>query len=266
MQKKLCYQSEHLYYEQHGQGKPIILIHGFGEDASIWESTTKLLSQHATVYTIHLPGTGLNITSNPQLATINDCAQILAGLYKAENLETALIVGHSMGGYIALAFAKNNAEQVTALGLVHSSVFADDDAKKEARAKNMVFIANNGTEAFIKQSTPNLFAPTFVDEHKLWLQNYIQSLYYMAPQVLINYTESMKNRADSADWIKETAIPILYIIGDADKAIPFEKSMQQCHLPNISYIHILKNVGHMGMFEANKCFNQYINAFVLNQY
>lgn len=165
-----------------------------------------------------------------------------------------------MGGYITLAYADKYPETLNGFGLFHSSAYADDEAKIATRKKAILFIEQNGTAAFFKTTIPNLFynQEKSTDDKKILIEKGNS----FAPEVLIQQYNAMITRRDTTSILKTFKHPILFIMGEHDKAIPFEHSLQQSHLPQIAYIHILRNTGHMGMKEEPDLVNNFMEEFL----
>ncbi len=164
------------------------------------------------------------------------------------------MIGHSMGGYITIAFAEKYPELLNGFGFFHSSAFTDDEEKKQIRLKAIEFIKKNGAEAFLKTSIPGLFTDEFIKNYSYRVENLIETAKQFSPEALVQYYYAMINRPDRTDVLKSVNKPVLFIIGEKDKAIPLQASLKQCHLPAISHITILKNSAHMGMLEEKeKC-------------
>lgn len=246
-----------MHYTSTGNGQPIVLIHGFGEDSRIWENQLASLQQIARVIIPELPGTG---RTNPEPAvSMESLADGIAALLRAEKIDKAIIIGHSMGGYITLAFAEKYPEMLTAFGLVHSTAYADTEQKKEARAKSMEFIRQHGTAIFLESTTPNLFTAKnrpFIDKTIHYIAT---SNSYILPDTLISFLDAMIQRKDKTLILSQSRVPVLFVVGKDDQAVPFANTMQQVYLPQLSYIHILRQSGHMGMLEeTEKCTNAII--------
>ena len=171
------------------------------------------------------------------------------------------MVGHSMGGYITLAFAKKYSEMLTSAGLVHSSAFADSKEKKANRMKSIEFVKKNGAGEFLKAVIFDLFSETWSTAHPEMVERQIQKSKHFSDEAIIAYYQAIVNRPDRTTVLKNFSKPILFIIGEQDKAVPFEQSMQQCYLPDISYVHILRNTAHMGMFEEADKLNDALLQF-----
>ena len=162
--KYFLFQKKKIQYEVYGKGKPIILLHGFGEDSKVWEQQISFLQNHFKLIIPDIPGSGQS-ECIPN-ANIETYAHVIQALCDIENKnEPVSLIGHSMGGYIALAFAEKFPQYLSAFGLFHSSAFADTEEKKETRRKAIDFIKNNGVHAFLKTSTPNLFTQQYQEQH-----------------------------------------------------------------------------------------------------
>lgn len=248
-------------YTRSGQGSnAVVLIHGFGEDSSIWNSLRSLLEPHYTLVIPDLPGTG-NSEPAEQLS-IEQMAVAIASVLEKEKLSKATILGHSMGGYIALAFAELFADKLSALGLIHSTAFADTETKLEARRKSIKFIEKHGAKAFLDSSTPNLFAEANRESMAHTITQQAASAHYISNEALIAFTKAMMARPDRTDILKTAEFPVLFILGREDQAVPFNDTMQQVYLPELSYIYILDKSGHMGMLEEPSLFQKAVQEFL----
>ena len=167
-----------------------------------------------------------------------------------------------MGGYITLAFAEKYPELLDAVGLFHSSAYADDEVKKETRKKGIEFISNNGALSFLKTSIPNLFSTKTKDENPGLVEELINMTKDFSPESLIQYYQAMIKRPDRTIVLKTFPKPLLFIAGKYDNAVPLKSSLEQCHLPGVTYFHILQNSGHMGMWEEKDATTRFLLGFL----
>jgi pimeloyl-ACP methyl ester carboxylesterase len=174
------------------------------------------------------------------------------------------LIGHSMGGYITLAFVEKYPEYLNAFGLFHSSAFADSDEKKSNRRKGIEFIEQHGAFEFLKTTMPNLFSPHSKTENPKLIEDFILGLSSFSPAALVSYYNAMMQRPDRTGVLKKARVPVLFIMGKYDNAVPLEDILQQCHLPEKSYIHILEKSGHMGMLEQPDKSNRVLEKFLLS--
>lgn len=250
MQHTLPYKNISLQYQVLGAGNAVVLLHGFGEDSRIWDGITAALAANYLLIIPNIPGSGGTELLSGEEVGMQDYAYVVHAILQKENIESCTLIGHSMGGYIALAFAEKYPEWLKAFGLFHSSAYADDAAKKETRKKTIEFIQANGTDAFLKTSTPGLFKDA--EASKAAVDDLLQKGKLFTPEALIQYYQAMIARPDRTDVLKNFAGPILFMLGEHDKAVPFEQGLKQSHLPAQAHIHILRNSAHMGMLEEQE--------------
>ncbi len=267
-QKTITYQSSKIFYRTIGKGRPVVLLHGFAEDGDIWKNQIEFLQDHFYLIIPDLPGSGKSELINDM--SIEGMAESIKALIDFElkflrqpaEAEGVCLVGHSMGGYITLAFAEKYPAMLTSLGLVHTSAFADSEEKKANRLKSIEFIKKNGAYEFLKATIADLFTETWSSNNKETVEQQIKKSKSFTDEAIIQYYQAMINRPDRTHVLKNFSKPILFIIGQYDKAVPFEQSMQQCYLPQQTHIHILRNSAHMGMLEEAEKVNEVLLQFI----
>ncbi|MBL0144831.1 MAG: alpha/beta hydrolase [Chitinophagaceae bacterium] len=260
MNNKFNYNSSIINYQVIGTGKPILLIHGFGEDATIWQNQIEHLKDKYQLIIPHLPGSGnSDLIDDMSIDGMAYCMkELLTFVIQKNPIEEVCVLGHSMGGYITLALAEKYPEMFSAFGLIHSSAFADNEEKKAARLKSIEFINQLGSYEFLKSTTPNLF----LNKQHPQINALVEQGEKFSPQALIAYYHAMITRPDRTKVLKTFTKPVLFVIGEHDMAIPFAQSMQQCHLPKQPHIHILRNSAHMGMWEEAAKVNTILSQFL----
>jgi pimeloyl-ACP methyl ester carboxylesterase len=278
MQKTFTFQHTAVAYEDIGPavGKgrhTVLLIHGFGEDGTVWKHQAALLQNHYRLIIPDLPGSGLSPllrvpltsvdatgaaplpeatpppgeTTGPSLETF---AELLYALLRHEKIEKCCMIGHSMGGYITLAFAERHPGFLSGWGLFHSTAFEDNTEKKQARRKGIAFIQHNGAQAFLKLSAPNLFTDSFKQAMPEEVAALIQRGSQFSEAALIQYYEAMLRRPDRRDVLRSSLVPVLLMIGKQDAAVPLKESLQLTSLAPMTFVYILEQAAHMGMWEA----------------
>ncbi len=279
-EKTFTYQSSKIFYRTIGSGKPVVLIHGFAEDGDIWKNQIEFLQDYFCLIIPDLPGSGKSELIDDM--SIEGMAEVIKEIINRELQKLPLlehpdhfgkeaegvgvcVAGHSMGGYITLAFAEKYPSMLTSLGLVHSSAFADSDEKKANRLKSIEFIKKNGAYEFLKATIADLFTETWSSNNKETVEQQIEKSRSFTDEAIIQYYLTMIARPDRTTVLKNFSKPILFIIGQHDKAVPFEQSMQQCYLPNQSHIHILRNSAHMGILEEANKINTNLEDFLTSQ-
>jgi pimeloyl-ACP methyl ester carboxylesterase len=265
-EKEFDYNGNKLFYRTKGEGPLVILLHGFGEDGTIWRNQYDIFSDHQLIVP-DLPGSGRSeMIEDMTMEGMADAVKAImthAGLAGKEEGWAALI-GHSMGGYITLAFAEKYPELLNRFGLFHSTAYADNEEKKETRRRGIEFINRNGGFEFLKTVILKLYAPASKDEHPEWVEQQLAAVRNVNGTSLVSYYQAMMQRQDRTDVLRNSKLPVLFIMGRHDTAVPLVDGLRLCHLPQLSYIHILENSGHTGMIEqadeAIKILKQFISA------
>jgi pimeloyl-ACP methyl ester carboxylesterase len=250
-----------LFCRDNGAGIPTLLLHGFGEDGSVWENQTGAISAASRLIVPDLPGSGRS-SALPAPTSLEAMAVVIKELLDRLNIERTILIGHSMGGYISLAFAALYPERLHAFGLFHSTAYPDSDEKKTTRRKAIEFIRANGAAPFIRQSTPNLFSARTREHRPELVETAIARYSGLAPESLIGYYEAMIARPDRTAVLREFSRPVFFILGEDDTVIPLQQGLEQCYLPSISHLHLVKGAGHMAMLEDPEISNQLLRDFI----
>lgn len=250
-----------IFCKRTGNGPSVLLIHGFGEDHRVWDGIAPELENQYSLIIPDLPGTG----NSPAILdmSIEGLAEALLPLLPSEPIA---VIGHSMGGYIALALLEKYPERLNSLGLFHSTSYADTEEKKAARRKSIEFIKQYGAFEFLKTSIPNLFSPLSKQKMSKEIDDFIGQQCNSLPETLVSYYEAMINRPDRRQLLKECRIPVLFLLGKYDVAVPFSDGLAQCHLPGISYLHILRRSGHMGMMEETETVKKNLKNYLFQRH
>ena len=262
MEKVFSFKGISICYSITGSGSTVIFLHGFGEDKSIFDNQIVYLKDHCCTIAIDLPGSGCSELFKDETPSIEDFADAVYALITAEKIEDCILLGHSMGGYITLAFADKYPQVLKAFGLIHSTAFADNEEKKQSRLKGIEAIKQYGAYPFIKNTLPNLFSTDFKKEHPTEIATLIDKVKQFTTEALVQYYQAMRNRSDRTAVLKNSKVPVLFIVGTEDVAAPLNDLLQQVHLPNIAHFHLLQGVGHMGMLEAPQQVNEHLLSFL----
>lgn len=232
-----------LAYERRGNGTPLVLLHGFPLDHHLWDEVVPLLSDTFELIIPDLRGFG-NSSTVDSFYAMEDFAADVAALLDQLEIQKAAIVGHSMGGYVALAFARLYPERVTGLGLVSSQALADAPDRKEGRYKSAAEVADKGIASVVAAMTPKFTSNERLQEFAK------QSMEKQQPAAYIGALKAMAERVDSTPLLSSFDFPVVIVHGDADSLIPIDRAREvkaaipQAHLTEVS------GAGHMPMVES----------------
>lgn len=267
----IIYQHSSVYYNTYGTGKIVVLLHGFGEDGKVWQQQVDFLQSHFHVIVPDIPGSGQSALIKD--ANIETYAEIIKLIIDAEvqkqpeqNKADIAIIGHSMGGYITLAFAEKWPDSLKGIGLFHSTAFSDSEEKKLIRRRAIDFIKTKGAFAFLKTSIPGLFTKLFAEKESEKINTLVEDGKKFSNESLVQYYEAMIERPDRTEILKKINIPVLFIIGEQDVAIPLQNSLQQCYLPKQSHVTLLEQSAHMGMWEETEKANKALFNYLFNYF
>ena len=238
--KKIAYQAQ-------GKGQTLVLLHGLCEDSTIWDEFIKNLSDFRIIRP-DLSGFGASeILPEHSIDLMADSVKFLLDELKVTE---CVMVGHSMGGYVTMSFARKYPSVLKGLGLFHSQPFADTEEKREERRKGIEFIKRNGHIIYVKQLIPKLFAELFATSNEFLINSLIHKATQYPPETIIGAQEAMLDRVDHSEILKNFTHPVLLIIGKQDKTVPYPISLKMLPLATTSEILILPKVAHMGIFTA----------------
>ncbi|MGC4022702.1 MAG: alpha/beta hydrolase [Cyclobacteriaceae bacterium] len=220
-------------------------MHGFCETHEIWNGFAEKLTEKFEVFTIDLPGFGGSPLSL-QSFKIKDIAKIILDWMTEKKILQPVIVGHSLGGYVALEMAKRNPEILKSIVLFQSTAFPDSDERKANRNKVIEFVKTHGTDPFIDTFVPGLFLDK---KHPA-----IPSVDFIArktsKETVLAYTSAMRDRESSIDFLKNLKKPILILGGENDTAVPPDAIREMGKIAKHATVHLFKDTGHMAMFEC----------------
>ena len=250
MIKEIMFNNTDVCYNILGQGETIVLLHGYLESNEIWNDFAKELVENFQVIAPDFPGHGKSDLTNERLS-VEKMAESVKLILDKENVDKCLLVGHSMGGYAALAFLELYPESLSGLTLFHSSPYADMEEKKQNRDREINIIRQGKKAQIYNAHFPNTFAKENVEKFTDEIGKCKEVARNMTDNGIIAALEAMKYRPDRSILLKNTKIPIQYIIGEKDNFIPMD-ILNKLLLPDNSEVVILENSGHMGFIEERE--------------
>jgi len=237
---------------------PMVLLHGFCEDHTIW-SPVKSGLKPASFLQIDLPGFGAS--ELPAEADMAAYAESIKAVLDSENIPYCVLIGHSMGGYAALEFAAQWPERLVGLGLVHSHPFEDSEERKTARRRGMETLQAGKRDLYVSQLFPNLFPASFLEKSPEILNELIFNGKRQSPEAIAAALQAMLTRRDHQSTLSETKYPVLFLLGTLDTLVPPELGLKAALLPDIADLQLLPDVAHMAMYECPKETAAILNSF-----
>jgi pimeloyl-ACP methyl ester carboxylesterase len=232
-----------LFHRDFGKGPPILFLHGFCETHEVWSELARQLCTMHRILLVDLPGFGHSEAL--RRFTLHDLANLLIRWLKEHEQKQVLVVGHSLGGYIALEMVHLNPELFAGIVLFQSTSLPDTQEKKKARVETAQRIEKGGVQAFIDAFVPTLFAdrsdPAIVE-----VQNCAHGV---DKNVLVNYVRAMQHRPDRTNDLKTLGGRVLLVGGDSDSYVPVKMLERLQKEASGAEIAVLRGSAHMGMLE-----------------
>ncbi len=260
--KTILFEGREIHYRDDGRENPytIVLLHGFLQNLSVWSSFTLTYMRHMHVISIDLPGHGYSATYS-DVHTMDFMANAVKAVLDTAGVEQCVLVGHSLGGYVALAFADRYRYIVRGLALLHSHAMADDEKTRLYRDEvcRQVHLNRAG---FIVDFITRLF-----DESKReYLAQDIKELRDQCLETreegIIAAQRGMKIRTSRINVLSNLDVPMLFVYGKNDTRIPVEVGLSQALLPHRAEVLVLDNVAHMSFMEDREYVKRRVCYFV----
>lgn len=248
------------YVVQEGKGIPLVLLHGLCEDHEIWSEFIKAFpGRH--IIRIDLPGFGQSeVYGNGSLRAM---AEAVHKVLQKEQVRKSIMIGHSMGGYVALEYAKKHGEErLAGLGLFHSHPYEDTQERKDIRRKTIAHIDNYGTAQYVQQLFQSITTLQFNKEHSEVIDALVKKAQRLSATGVATAIEAIRTRKDNTEVLRDLRCPVLFIVGAKDQIIPAKMSLQQLILPKIADIHLLPETGHLGMIENKEETQKMVSNFI----
>jgi 3-oxoadipate enol-lactonase len=232
-----------LYFKETGEGSPMVLVHGFPLDHTIWDPVVPLLEPHTRLILPDLRGHG----RSPAPGGVYDMrtmADDLLGLIDTLHIERVTLVGHSMGGYVSLAFARAYPNRLAGLGFVASHAASDNLEQRANRLKLARKVRRVGVEFLAKDMATKLTCKPNLIEPLQALMTKTQK------EGVIGALKGMADRPDSTDILNRIVVPAVVIAGAQDAIIPLERAQTMAQLLGRAWLVELPDAAHMPMMEA----------------
>jgi len=258
MSRFYTYKNSTIHFDEKGKGTTIVLLHGFLENSTMWNFISNELSKKYRVVCIDLLGHG-NSDNLGYVHTMEEQAEMVKAILNHLHLRKYILIGHSMGGYVALSFSKLYPKNVKGLCLMNSTALPDSEEKKINRNRAIEAVKQNH-KTFIRIALPMLFSEGNRILFSSKIKEITQEALKISPQAIIAALEGMKVRIDLTSIYKDATFPILMIIGKQDPALEYAPLIKQTRNTNVEVIEFPD--GHMSHFENKKELIDTFESFV----
>jgi pimeloyl-ACP methyl ester carboxylesterase len=261
MKKYIHFRGKKIFYSESGMGQVIILVHGYLETSEVWDGFAAKLSDKFRVIAIDLPGHG-NSDIYAEVHTMEFLATVLEGLMSTLGIDRSFIIGHSLGGYAALAFTELYPDRLNGYCLFHSHPFADMPETVQKREREILIV--KAGKKFLMY--PDNIKRMFADNNLLKFSNALERSKRIASGIqaegIIAVLKGMIERPSRLMVMEAGKVPCLWILGTMDSYIPYVSITERVKLPANAELLLLNNSGHLGFIEEEDKAAEAITNFI----
>lgn len=250
-----------LAYHEAGEGSAVVLLHGFPLSRAIWDQQVAHLKEKCRVIIPDLPGMGLSTKfAEEEPVTMQRMAQEVVALLDHLKVDHFAVVGHSMGGYVALALQKLVPDRVAGLGLVSTQAGADSPEAREGRIAMAERVRKEGVLVVAEGMGPKLFGSDVTAESPVY-KDVMSMMRLSSVDGVRGSLIAMAEREDHFPRLPEITCPTLIIAGEDDKIIPMDKA--EVMAANLKSAVLTKVPGgHLPMLEQPAAVNEALERWV----
>ncbi|MGB8489695.1 MAG: alpha/beta hydrolase [Bacteroidales bacterium] len=257
----ILYNGGKIYYTDAGEGETVVLLHGYLESSEIWRGFSKKLAENFRVISVDLPGHG-NSAVYSDRHSMEFMARAVGGLFGSLNIKKAVIAGHSMGGYVTLAFAGLFPDLLKGYCLFHSHPFADSPETLMKREREILIVRSGKKYLIISENIPRMFAASNLSRFGEAVSRSNDIASGIMDEGIIAALKGMMSRPSRVGVMEEGKIPLLWILGKLDIHIPYDTIQSRVRLPSNARVVVLENSGHMGFIEEEDRSVQILSEFI----
>lgn len=248
MMKYFDYNTGKVYYSDTGTGDVIVLLHGYLESSEVWYSFARKLSAGFRVISVDLPGHGHSDIYG-ESHTMEFLATVVKDLLRSLFVEKAFITGHSLGGYVSLAFLELYPDALSGYCLFHSHPFADSAEALDKREREIKLVKAGKKDLIYPDNIAKMFASDNLEKFRDALYRSRTIASKISGEGIIAILRGMMSRPSRLSLMEEGIVPCLWILGAKDNYIDCRQVQAKIRLPLNAKVLVLENSGHLGFIE-----------------
>lgn len=256
----LIYEKGRVKYSDLGRGNTIVLLHGYLGTGEVWHPLEKLLAKNHRVISVDLPGHGESEATG-ETHTVEYLADAVREVIMQTGEKKVLLIGHSLGGYVTLAFAEKFPDLLSGYVLFHSHPFADSPEAITKRKREIFVVRAGKKDIMYPASISMMFAEQNLEKMPEALTRSKKIASQNSAEGIIAMLNSMMARPSRSSLVERGALPLLWILGRHDLYFSPEKALGDIKIPGNARVVILENSGHLGFVEETDFSAELINDF-----
>jgi len=255
------YKGSRIHYSDSGTGEVIVLLHGYLESSEVWNGFGHKLAGDFRVLSVDLPGCGLSGIYG-EIHSMEFMATALMELIKSLGIPKVFMTGHSLGGYVTLAFLELHSSFLSGYCLFHSQPFADTPAALDKRKREIEIVKLGKKNLMYPDNVIRMFATSNLEKFADALQRSKDIASRIPGEGIIAVLKGMMTRPSRLQIMEKGQVPCLWILGTMDNYIPCEEIQAKVKLPSNAKAVVLDGSGHMGFVEEEELSVKIVSEFV----
>jgi pimeloyl-ACP methyl ester carboxylesterase len=257
----LLFRGGRIHYSDSGKGSVIVLLHGYLESSEVWNGFGERLASDFRIISIDLPGHGLSDVYG-ETHTMEFMATVVKELLDTLGIKKSCLAGHSLGGYVTLAFLELFPDYLSGYCLFHSQPFSDSPEAIEKRKREIDIVKMGKKNLMYPDNVIRMFAPSNLEKFSDALQKSKDIASRISGEGIIAVLNGMMIRPSRLRVMEEGRVNCLWILGSTDSYIPCDIIQSKVNLPSNAGVVVLKNSGHLGFVEEEDLSVKIISDFV----
>lgn len=238
-------------YDDTGNGRPLVFLHGYLEAKEVWQPLTEILSREYRIIAIDLPGHGASGITG-EVHTMEYIAEAAREVIRDAGTDRVIIIGHSLGGYAALAFTAMYPENLAGYVLFHSHPYADTPEAMEKRNREISLVRAGKKDLMYPGNVSMMFAEENFEIMAEAVDRFKRIASGNPGEGIIALLNGMKARPSRKDVVEGGVVPLLWILGRHDRYFSPRKALGDIKLPMNAEVEILESSGHLGFIEETE--------------
>jgi len=257
----IAFKKGRIHYTDSGTGPVIVLLHGYLESSEVWNGFAEKLSAKFRVIAVDLPGHGFSDVYG-KVHTMEFMAEAVKEILDNLKIKKVFLTGHSLGGYVTLAFLELFPEYLSGYCLFHSQPFPDPPAALEKRKREIEIVKTGKKNLMYPDNVTMMFATSNLEKFPEALLRSKGIASRIPGEGIIAVLNGMMIRPSRISLVEEGRVTFLWILGSMDNYIPCDLIQSRVNLPSNAKVVVLKNSGHVGFIEEEKLSENVISNFV----
>jgi len=255
------YQGGSIHFTDEGKGESIVLLHGYLESSEVWNGFAAKLGSEFRIIAVDLPGHGLSDIYG-EVHSMEFMADAIKELILHLGIRKVFMTGHSLGGYVTLAFLGLYSGYLSGYCLFHSQPFPDSPEALEKRKREIDIVKMGKKNLMYPDNVIRMFATSNLEKFSGVLQKSKDIASRIPGEGIIAVLNGMMIRPSRLSYMEEGKVPCLWILGEMDNYIPCETIQAKVKLPSNAKVVVLNNSGHLGFVEEEELSVRIVSEFV----